>query len=82
MLGNLTSVINAIKPAVKSVPTDDQPRNSKNYKFVEKVAEANVKLTMQDIRQKSPVLREMIDKSDVMLVGAMLDVSTGAITWY
>ena len=82
MLGNLTSVINAIKPAVKSVPTDDQPRNSKNYKFVEKVAEANVKLTMQDLRQKSPVLREMIDKGDVMLVGAMLDVSTGAITWY
>ena len=82
MLANLTSVINAIKPAVKSVPSDGQPRNSKNYKFVEKVAEANVKLTMQDIRQKSPVLREMIDKSDVMLVGAMLDVSTGAITWY
>ncbi len=34
-----------------------------NYKFVEKVAAANVKPTMQDVRQNSPVLREMIDPS-------------------
>jgi carbonic anhydrase len=81
-LGNLTSVVNAIKPAVKSVPNDGTPRNSKNYKFVEKVAEANVKLTMQNIREKSPILRGMIDRGEVILVGAMLDISTGTVTWY
>lgn len=81
-LGNLTSIINAIQPAVKSVPNDGTPRNSKNYKFVEKVAEANVSLMMQEIRQKSPILREMIEKGDIMSVGAMLDVETGAVTCY
>jgi carbonic anhydrase len=81
-LGNISSLVNAIQPAVMSVPSDGTPRISKNVNFVEKVAEANVKLTVQNIRTKSPLLREMIEKGEVVLVGAMLDVSTGKITWY
>ncbi len=81
-LGNISSLVNAIQPAVQSVPNDGTPRNSKNDAFVEKVAEANVKMTIQNIRQKSPMLREMADKGEIMLVGAMLNVSTGKITWY
>ncbi|MFN0302413.1 MAG: hypothetical protein ACKVQU_18930 [Burkholderiales bacterium] len=63
-------------------PNDGKPRNSKNYKFVEKVADANVKLTLQNIQQKSPILRTMIDKGEIILVGAMLDVPIGVVTWY
>jgi carbonic anhydrase len=81
-LGNISSLVNAIQPAVASVPNDGTPRISKNVNFVEKVAEANVKLTVQNIRAKSPMLREMIEKGEVVLVGAMLDVSTGKVTWY
>ncbi len=81
-LGNISSLVNAIQPAVKSVADDGTPHNSKNNKFVEKVAEANVKMTMQEIRQKSPMLREMADKGEIVLVGAMLNVETGKITWY
>ena len=41
----------------------------------------NVQLTMQTLRDRSVVLREMIDKGDIGLVGAMYDVSTGKVTF-
>jgi carbonic anhydrase len=81
-LGNLTGALAKIKPAVDAVPNDGSPRNSKNYAFVQKVADMNVKLAVKQIREKSPIVREMIDKGEVVLVGAMLDVATGKVTFY
>lgn len=81
-LGNLTGALAKIKPAVDAVPNDGSPRNSKNYAFVQKVADMNVRLAVKQIREKSPILREMIDKGEVGLVGAMLDVKTGKVTFY
>src|SRR5208283_3643592 len=56
-LGNLTGLLARIKPAIDSVPDDGQPRTSKNLKFVDQVAEANVRLVMTQIRDRSPILR-------------------------
>jgi carbonic anhydrase len=42
----------------------------------------NVKLTMQKLRDRSVLLREMIDKGEIGLVGAMYDVSTGRVTFH
>src|SRR5689334_8634152 len=64
-LGNLTSLLAKIKPAADSVPASVQPRNSKNAEFVSDVAENNVKLVMKEIRERSPVLREMLDKKEI-----------------
>lgn len=61
-LGNLTGLLAKIKPAVDTVPADVQPRTSKNYTFVDDVSEANVRLVMQQIRERSPVLKEMLDQ--------------------
>ena len=57
-------------------------RSSKNYAFVDKVAEANVMDTVAAIKAKSPVLKEMADKGEIKIVGAMLDVTTGKVLWY
>jgi len=81
-LGNLTGVLAKIKPAIDAVPADVQPRTSKNYKFVDDVAAANVRLAMQQIRERSPVLREMLDKGEIGLVGGMYDLKTGKIQFY
>ena len=42
----------------------------------------NVQLTMQKLRDRSVVLREMIEKGEINLVGARYDVSTGKVTFY
>jgi carbonic anhydrase len=81
-LGNLTGLLSHIKPAIESIPDDGQPRNSKNRDFVGKVAEANVRLVMQQIRERSPILREMLDKGQIGLVGGMYDLSTGKVEFY
>ena len=81
-LGNLTGLLTKIKPAINSVPDDGQPRTSKNHEFVDEVAEANVHLVMQQIRDQSPVLREMIDSGQVGLVGGMYDLSTGKVHFF
>ena len=81
-LGNLTALIAKIKPAVAAVPNDGKDRSSKNDAFVNMVAERNVRMTVQAIREKSPVLREMEQKGEVMIVGAMYDIKTGKVAWY
>lgn len=81
-LGNLTAVLSKIKPAVASVKDDGTPRNSKNTAFVEKVSAANVRLAVQQIRERSPVLKEMLDAGQIGLVGGMYDLATGKVTFY
>ncbi|HTH46098.1 MAG TPA: carbonic anhydrase family protein, partial [Candidatus Limnocylindria bacterium] len=81
-LGNLTALLARIKPAVDQVPDNGQPRNSKNQAFVEKVSEANVRLVLQQIRERSPVLRELLDQGRIGLVGGMYDLATGEVHFY
>ena len=80
-LGNLTGLLAKIKPAATPVK-ETSGRSSKNYAFVEKVAEANVRDTVAAIKAKCPAWKEMADKGKSKMVGAMLDVTTGKVLWY
>jgi carbonic anhydrase len=81
-LGHLTGLLDKIKPAIDAVPDDGLPRNSKNSEFVEKVAEANVRLVMEQIPERSPILRDMIYQGKIELVGGMYDLSTGEVRFF
>jgi carbonic anhydrase len=83
-LGNLTTLINKIEPAVDAVtePSDESQRNSKNLEFVDKVAEKNVLLTIDNVRKNSPVLKEMEKNGEIKIVGAMYDISNGEVIFY
>ena len=83
-LGNLTTMLAKIKPAVEAVnePTDQSLRNSKNIDFVNDVAKKNVELTIANIRKQSPVLQDMEDAGEIEIVGAMYDINDGSVTFY
>lgn len=83
-LGNLTTMLAKIKPAVEEVtePKDKSLRNSKNLDFVDNVAEKNVYLAIENIRKLSPVLKEMEDNNEIDIVGAMYDINTGEVTFF
>lgn len=81
-LGLLTATLANINPAVNSVKGDYTPRSSKNTEFVQAVAEMNVELTMQKLRNRSVVLRGMLDEGAIGMVGAMYEVSTGKVVFY
>lgn len=81
-LGNLTALLSKITPAVNDEKTVTDERSSKNSEFVEKVSTINVKRTVQDILDRSSVLKEMIDSGKVGIVGATHDIKTGKIHYY
>ncbi|MDZ4831331.1 MAG: carbonic anhydrase family protein [Phycisphaerae bacterium] len=80
-LGNLTTVIQAIRPAVKSVQNVSGERNSSNHEFVREVTVKNVQLTVEKIRTDSPILRELEQSGQIKIVGAMYDLATREVVW-
>lgn len=83
-MGNLTKLIEKITPAVNAVtqPTDANLRNSKNSEFVDAVAQKNVQLTIDRIHAESPILSEMEKSGEIMIIGAMYDINTGAVNFF
>ncbi|SEK95113.1 carbonic anhydrase [Maribacter orientalis] len=83
-LGNLTALINKIEPAVAAVkePKDESLRNSQNLEFVDAVSTKNVEITIENIRERSRILAEMEKYGEILIVGAMYDISNGEVTFY
>ena len=77
-LGNLTGLIGKIKPAVE---TAKKRSTSKTQIAVDQVAEMNVKMTIEQIKQRSPILKEMLENNEIGIMGAMYDVSTGEVSF-
>jgi carbonic anhydrase len=81
-MGNLTALLTKIRPAVEDEQSTKQNRNSSNSDFVEKVATINVKRTVKSIMERSPILKEMIDKGEIGIVGGTHDISTGEVSFF
>ncbi len=79
-LGNITSMLQKIIPAVKLVDYEGD-KSSKNQEFVHMVSESNVKNTIEQIRLKSPILKEMEDNGEIKIVGALYDMDNGKVTF-
>lgn len=78
--GNLTQLLEKITPAVEGVKTaPHEKRSSENSDFVDRVAVKNVELTVEDIREQSPILSEMLKAGEIDIVKAMYDVATGQV---
>ena len=80
-LGNLTAVLDRLQPAVAAVTDFAGARTSKNPAYVDAVATANVRLTLDEIRRISPILRSMEAEKQLLLVGTMYDVATGQVSF-
>lgn len=79
-LGNITAMLNNIMPAVqKSAEEVEGEANSSNKSFVAATVANNVRLTMDRIREKSPILKEMEDHGEIKIVGAVYSLQTGKV---
>jgi len=78
-LGNITAMLSKIKPAVDMSQDFQGDKTSKNEAFVEYVAKNNIKHTIETIKAKSPILKEMADKGEIKIVGAYYDINTGQV---
>jgi len=74
-LGNLTGLVNKLQPAVE-VLRKSNPDGDLN---INHIAEANVRLTVEEIQRRSPILKEMLNRNEISISGAMYDVATGKV---
>lgn len=75
-LGNITALLEKIKPAVKSLHNGSEEMDDPT---IEKVAVQNVLDSINRIRKESPILSEMEEDGEIEIVGAMYDVKTGKV---
>ena len=78
-LGNITAMLSKIKPAVEASQDFANEKTSKNEEFVKHVSENNVRHAIQQIREKSPVLKEMEDKGEIKIVGVFYRLTDGTL---
>ncbi len=81
-MGNLSTLLGKVKPAIDAEKTVTSNRNAGNSEFVEKVASLNVRITKKQILEHSPILKEMIEMGEIALIGGMYDVETGKVDFF
>lgn len=75
-LGNLTGLLEKLKPAINKVDTSLENKN-----FIDSVALKNVELTIGNIKNKSSILNAMYNDKRIDIKGAMYNVRTGKVTF-
>ncbi len=78
-LGNITSLLNKIKPAVDFIVNQKITLNDEG---IEAVAVKNVALSIERIRKESPVLAEMEKNGEIEIVSALYSVETGEVEFF
>lgn len=82
-LGNLTSLLDKIQPAVASVKSGKLAKNSTlECSLEEKVAERNVEIMVEQVKQRSEVLAQLEAAGEIAIVGAMYNIETGIVEFY
>jgi carbonic anhydrase len=81
-MGNLTALLSKIRPAVDDENETESNRNSANNFFVDNVTRINVNRTVQSIYERSAILKEMIEKKEIGIIGGLHDITTGQVIFY
>jgi len=77
--GNIGEIINMIDPAVSLETTVSSDRNSSNTSFVDKVCWHNVHEQINNIKQHSKIINQMVIDNQIALVGAVYDLASGSV---
>jgi len=78
--GNITEIIKLLQPAVsEETTTPDPERNSKNTEFVANVCFLNVKQQIQNIINQSDILKKMLDKKQIGIIGGVYNFASGQV---
>lgn len=78
-LGNITALLQKIKPAIAMSNSFSGEHSYKNEDYVLDVSTNNVKHNLDMILQKSPILKEMVSKGELKIVGAGYNLNTGEV---
>jgi carbonic anhydrase len=79
-LGNITALLAKIQPAVKEAESGFKgDATASNPKFVQAVCDDNVLLAVQQIRNQSPILKQMESDGEIKIVGGIYHLESGKV---
>lgn len=78
-LGNLTTTLSKIKPAIEMSQGYSGDKRSDNEEFVRFVSVNNVRHAIYTIRTKSPILKEMEENGEIKIVGLFYTLTKGEL---
>ncbi|MHC1733154.1 MAG: carbonic anhydrase family protein [Bacteroidales bacterium] len=78
-LGNLTTTLSKIKPAIEMSQGYSGDKRSDNEEFVRVVSVNNVRHAISTIRTKSPILKEMEENGEIKIVGLFYTLTKGEL---
>jgi carbonic anhydrase len=81
-LGNLTSALDKIQPAVSSVAEDFEFATLENADYLNSVIDQNTLNQIEIIRKESTILKKMEDNGEIKIVAAIYDIATGVVTFH
>jgi carbonic anhydrase len=81
-MGNLTTLLNKIQPAIYQEKDTIENRTGSNEAFVKNVTELNVFLTIDRIRRESPIIAELEQQGAIKITGGLYDVENGRVSFF
>ncbi|MCX7793441.1 MAG: carbonic anhydrase [Thermodesulfovibrionales bacterium] len=73
--GNIGAIVKKILPAVRKA----EAKGGSREEIISRAIRENVLLVQEEIQQNSPVLKGLIERGALKLVGAVYDISSGAV---
>jgi carbonic anhydrase len=80
-LGNLTALLDKVKPAIAIEKETTENRTGSNVRFVDNVTTNNVIHTIERIRRESPIILDLENSGAIKIVGAIYNVDNGRVNF-
>jgi carbonic anhydrase len=80
-LGNLTALLDKVKPAIALEKETTENRTGSNVRFVDNVTTNNVIHTIERIRRESPIILDLENSGAIKIVGAIYNVDNGRVNF-
>src|SRR4030095_11644661 len=76
-MGHITGLLQKIKPAIEKTNHDEG--NSSKEAYVDKVAYANVLSSMDEVLERSSIIRSLYHEGKIGIVGGMYSLENGKV---
>ena len=80
-MGNITPMLAKIRPVIDGALDFVGDKTSANPAFLHHVCVENMKQSVAQIRENSPILREMEANGEIKIIGAIYDLKTGKVNF-
>jgi carbonic anhydrase len=81
-MANLTALLDEFDGVLERTrESHGGPGDSSDAEFIRIAVEENVRQTMKDLVERSPIIAELVESGDVAVAGGVYDLATGRVTW-